>query len=85
MISAARACATCFAPMCRKSVAMAITGHKRRSAFDHDITSEKDVRDAGATPETHYTRQKGEARGKRWNQQHANIPLSIYQSCSLGA
>lgn len=48
-----------------ESVAMAITGHKTRSVFDrYDITSEKDVKDAGSKLETYYAGQKGESSGK---------------------
>jgi integrase len=48
-----------------ESVAMAITGHKTRSVFDrYDITSEKDVKDAGAKLETYYAGQKGENSGQ---------------------
>lgn len=49
-----------------ESVAMAISGHKTRSVFDrYDITSEKDVTDAGARLETYLAAKNGEKTGKK--------------------
>ena len=48
-----------------ESVAMKITGHKTRSVFDrYDITSERDVMDAGSKLETYLANQNGANSGQ---------------------
>ena len=48
-----------------ESVAIKITGHKTRSVFDrYDITSEKDVMDAGSKLETYLASQNGANSGQ---------------------